>query len=114
LLFVDVRAEPRQNEQMGTVEDIRQVFQDFLAPELRAITARLDSIEERFEARFDGTDQRFEALRTEFNLRLEAVAAKQDTKFAILDGKIQHIIDMMDLERRVKKLESQQAEQPAA
>lgn len=44
---------------MGTVEDIRQVIQDFLAPELRAISARLDSM-----------DDHFASLCTEFSLRL--------------------------------------------
>jgi hypothetical protein len=39
------------------LEDVRQIFQDFLAPELRAIAASLDAIDKRFE----GTDSCFVA-----------------------------------------------------
>lgn len=88
---------------MSTVEDIRQAIQDFLAPELRTITARLDAI-----------DQRFESLRTELALRSEAATAKQDAKLAILDSKIQHVIDLMEVDKRLQKLENQRSENPAA
>jgi phage host-nuclease inhibitor protein Gam len=35
---------------MSVVQDTRQLIQDFLAPELRAISARLDAIEARLSA----------------------------------------------------------------
>jgi hypothetical protein len=35
---------------METVEGIRKVLQDFLALELRAVTARFDAIDQRFDA----------------------------------------------------------------
>jgi hypothetical protein len=50
---------------MSTVEDLRTVLQDFLAPELRTITARLD-----------GIDQRFGALRSELGAKLETMDTK--------------------------------------
>lgn len=34
---------------MAVVEDVRKVLQDFLAPELRSIDARLDGLEKRVE-----------------------------------------------------------------
>lgn len=49
---------------MGSIEDVRKVLQDFLAPELRAITARLDAIEQRFthlEHRFDRLENKLDA-----------------------------------------------------
>ena len=35
---------------MSTVEDVRKAIQDFLAPELRTISARLDAIDQRFDS----------------------------------------------------------------
>jgi len=37
---------------VGTVEDLRKVTQDFLAPELKVLAARLDAIETLMELRF--------------------------------------------------------------
>jgi hypothetical protein len=34
---------------MSVIEDTRKVMQDFLAPELRAISTRLDALEKRFD-----------------------------------------------------------------
>jgi len=78
---------------MSTVDDVRKVMQDFLAPELRTITARLD-----------GIDQRFESLRSEINARFEA----QDTKLISLGVQIQDIKTALELDRRLTKLESRQ------
>jgi hypothetical protein len=35
---------------MGVVEDVRQVLQDFLAPELREIRGQLTSLDKRLDA----------------------------------------------------------------
>lgn len=52
---------------MGVIDDFRKVLQDFLAPELRAVNARLDAIEKVMEAhhrellaRLDGLERYFE------------------------------------------------------
>lgn len=50
---------------MGVVEDVRQVIQDSLAPELRTITARLDSIEKVMSAKFESVDTKLESLHKE-------------------------------------------------
>jgi tetrahydromethanopterin S-methyltransferase subunit G len=34
---------------MGAIEDVRNLLQDFIAPDIKQIKARLDSIEKRFE-----------------------------------------------------------------
>ena len=78
---------------MSTVEDLRTVLQDFLAPELRTITARLD-----------GIDQRFDALRSELGARLETM----DTKLIGLGVQLQDIKSSLELDRRLTKLESRQ------
>ncbi len=58
---------------MSVVEDVRQVLQDFLAPELRGIRGqltsldkRLDTIEELNRVRFEATVQRLEQIQQSF------------------------------------------------
>jgi len=47
---------------MSVIEDTRKLLQDFLAPELRELTARIDALEEKIDARFRGVDSRFDAF----------------------------------------------------
>jgi hypothetical protein len=56
---------------MSVIEHTRKVMQDFLAPELRAISTRLDALEKRFE---DG-DRRSELRHDEV---LSAIARMSD------------------------------------
>jgi hypothetical protein len=65
---------------MGVVEEVRQVLQDFLAPELREIGGvlsaidkrldsqdkRLDTIEDANRARFDAIVKRLEQIQQSF------------------------------------------------
>jgi len=58
---------------MGVIEDVRQVLQDFLAPELReirgqfsAIDKRLDAMEEVNRVRFESITQRLEIIQQSF------------------------------------------------
>lgn len=45
---------------MGAIEDTRKVLQDFLAPEMREIKARLDALERRMDERFDHAEKQAE------------------------------------------------------
>lgn len=47
---------PGRTESKSAVEDVRKAIQDFLAPELRTISARLDAIEKIMDVRFDAMD----------------------------------------------------------
>jgi hypothetical protein len=58
---------------MRVIEDVRQVLQDFLAPELReirgqfaAIDKRLDAMEEVNRIRFESTTHRLEQIQQSF------------------------------------------------
>ena len=59
---------------MSAIEDIRQVLQDFIAPELRAMNTRLDSIESRFDTRLGAVDQRIDAVITIMNTRFDSLS----------------------------------------
>ncbi len=61
---------------MGTIDETRKLLQDFLAPELRAITAKLDSIDKRL----DGADKRFERLELQIDHRFIDLERRIDQK----------------------------------
>jgi archaellum component FlaC len=69
---------------MSVVEDVRKVLQDFLAPELRNIDARLDSLEKVMNAKFESVDVKFDGL----------------------GRQIQGISEKLDIDRRLIALES--------
>jgi capsule polysaccharide export protein KpsE/RkpR len=74
---------------MGNIEDLRKVIQDFVAPDLRALSARIDGLEKTINARFDAANTRFDAM-----------AATMAANHAAM-------MQALDLERRLAKLESQ-------
>ena len=54
---------------MSVVEDVRQVLQDFLAPELREIRTRLDTIDKRLDAQ----DKRIDTIENANGVRYQAI-----------------------------------------
>jgi len=75
---------------MSVVEDVRQVVQDFLAPELRALKVGIDAQRQVMESNFKLMDARLDAI----------------------DQKIEHLVESLALDRRLAKLEA--AQQPAS
>ncbi len=84
---------------MSTVEDLRKVTQDFLAPELKVLPARLDAIETLMELRFSyfqrNVDQRFPNLDQKFKCG-EDLASERP----------QAIMNALDLNRRLTQVET--------
>ncbi len=71
---------------MSVADDLRKVLQDFLAPELRAMNARLDAVDSRLEA-------------------IEKVIAAQHRELlARLDG----LQKYFELDTRVERLEGRE------
>lgn len=114
---------------MSTVEDIRKGLQDFLVPELRSVAARLENLEKIIDLRFknvetmlnhcfQSVEQRLQFLNEGLDLKfasedskLDAALSKQDVKLTTIDSKLPHLTELLELDRRLKKLEAQQ---PAA
>jgi cell division protein ZapA (FtsZ GTPase activity inhibitor) len=91
---------------MSAVDDIRKLLQDFLAPELRAISVCLDAIEARMNDRFAHMDQRFTAIDQRFTqLELQRQQDKQDILRAI-----NALADYKTLSERVTRLESKEVQ----
>jgi predicted metalloprotease len=76
---------------MGAIEDTRKVLQDFLAPEMREIKARLDALEKRF----DVVDRKFDDMERRAEKRHDAV--------------MQALTDYTDVRIRLARLESKEA-----
>lgn len=74
-------------ESMSAVEDFRKAIQDFLAPELRTISARLDAIEKVMNVKFEAVDVKLDAL----------------------SHQIQTVNEKLDIDRRLSKLEARQS-----
>jgi tetrahydromethanopterin S-methyltransferase subunit G len=90
---------------MGAIEDTRKVLQDFLAPEMREIKARLDALEKRFDVvdrKFDGVDHKFNGVDRKFD-DMERRAEKRH------DAVMQALTDYTDVPIRLARLESKEA-----
>lgn len=57
---------------MSVIEDVRQVLQDFISPELRALSVRMDSLEKVVDARHNEIMANFEALKVSLQLNTPA------------------------------------------
>ena len=77
---------------MSVVDEVRQVIQDFLAPELRALSAKLDAQDKVMEARFKEVDSRFK----EMDSRFKEMGARSDSKFSEVFVRIQALQDTVD------------------
>ena len=101
---------------MSVVEETRQVIQDLPAPELRAISARLDSLEKqvttnevRVEKRFDSIDRRFDAIDRKFesiDSKFESVEAKAERRHQKMLLSIAQLSNYQAVLERVARLES--------
>ena len=104
---------------MSVIEDTRKVMQDFLAPELRAISARLDALEQRFgvvdkrfdsvDKRIDGVDKRFDRVDKRFDAvdgRFDEVERKAEKRHDQIMAAIAGLADYTSIRERVARLES--------
>jgi predicted nucleic acid-binding Zn-ribbon protein len=96
---------------MSVVEDMRKVLQDFLAPELRSVHARLDAMDEKLEAHAKVTEARFQEvygridnLKTSIETRIDATNNRID----VTNDRIDNLKTSLDLDKRVERLETRQ------
>jgi hypothetical protein len=90
---------------MSVIEDSRKAMQDFLAPELRAISARLDALEQRFglvDKRFDVVEKRFDVT----DRNIDSVDRRAEKRHDEVMSAIARIADVSSLQERVARLES--------
>jgi hypothetical protein len=83
---------------MSVVEDVRQVLQDFLAPELRAITTRLDGMEKVAEARHNEVLVRIQSLQSQLTAHQEST-----------EHRFQQLQESFQFDKRLERLEAAKA-----
>ena len=81
---------------MGVVEDVRQVIQDFITPELRAIAERIEGLEKRFTA-----------FETAVGVRLSNQDKLADARHSEVLANLETIKVSLQLNARLERLEAQ-------
>jgi cell division septum initiation protein DivIVA len=76
---------------MGAIEDTRKVLQDFLAPELRALSVRLDALEKRLESLDD---------------KVDANERRAERRHDEVMGAIRQVLDLNSIQQRLARLEA--------
>jgi len=79
---------------MGVVEEVRQVLQDFLAPEMREIRTRLDSVDKRLEIQ----DKRLDTIEDANRVRFEAIVQR-----------LEQIQQSFAFDKRISNLEAEKS-----
>lgn len=85
---------------MSVMEDTRKLLQDFLAPEVRELTARVESLEKRMDIRFDALEKRVDARADALEKQAEARAGSLEERTRARAEAVERRMD--DLEAEVK------------
>jgi len=96
---------------MSVVEDVRRVLQDFLAPELRAITARLDAIDSRLGAQdkvLAAQEKTSDARQSEMLSRVTAQDKTAEARHNEILARIEGLKNSFEIDKRIEKLENRQ------
>ena len=73
------------NDVIGSV---RQVIQDFLAPELRQHRAELVSIRGELSAKIEAVESKIGAVETRLDSKIDAVESRLESKINVVDSKV--------------------------
>lgn len=98
---------------MGNVEDVRKVIQDFVAPDLKALEARISALEREMKAGFEHSEkvnlERFahaEKMNQERFSQLEKqIATNQQTLLNTMSSNQTTIMNYLEMEKRLTRLE---------
>jgi outer membrane murein-binding lipoprotein Lpp len=81
----------------SVIEDTRKLLQDFLAPELRELSARVNALEERMDAQFKEMGARFDGA--------ERLASERHTQTM---QAITRLADVYELRERITRIEARE------
>ena len=73
---------------MSALDDLRKLFQDLIAPELRAVVTRIDSLEKRLNERIGALDRRLDDNLKAINLRVETLERHTGERFSDLGNRL--------------------------
>jgi hypothetical protein len=97
---------------MSVLEDTPKLLQDFLAPELREFSARVEALEGRMNMRFDavekGVDARFDALEKGVDARFDAAERLASERHTQTVQAIGRLADVYELRERITRIEARE------
>jgi len=93
---------------MGYIEDTRKLMQDFLAPELRAIAARLDSVEALVEANERRAEERSKDAEARTQQRFTEMERRSEQRHSETLNAIASLSNYQVVLERLARLESKQ------
>jgi hypothetical protein len=88
---------------MGTIDDVRKVIQDLVAPELKSLRVELQRVDETSKLRDD-------ALSDKIDLRFDGLSERMDLKFDLLLVKMEGIQASLLIDKRLDAIERKTAE----
>ena len=97
---------------MGVIEDSRKVLQDFLAPELRAISVRLDALEKRFDKLEGNIEKQFASVDRQFanvDQKFTDSECRAEKRHDELLSAIRQLSELNSVKERLARLESRDA-----
>lgn len=94
---------------MGVVEDIRQVIQDLVAPQLKSLETRMDALDARMVLIETSINQRFASAEAVSNARHDALTAQIAQLANVVVTNQAAILQKFDLEKRLERVEMFQA-----
>ena len=84
---------------MSTLDDARKLLQDIVAPDLKAISARLDALEKAVKSGFEATEKIAD-------VRHELMILRMDSGFAAMNAKFETLLNTLNMERRMEQMEA--------
>ncbi len=94
---------------MGYIEDTRKLMQDFLAPELRAISVRLDALEEIVVANERRAEERSRDVEGRTQQRFAEIERRADQRHSETLNAISNLSNYQAVLERLARLESKQS-----
>jgi ERCC4-type nuclease len=87
---------------MSEIAELRKVFQDLVAPDLKAIQADLSSLR-------SSVDKQFASVEAIAQARNATLLAKLETLEAIQNARHEAIMKALDIDKRLERIEAREA-----
>jgi hypothetical protein len=87
---------------MSVIDDLRQLLQDLVTPEFRALSVRVDALEKKVDTGFIALEKKVDAGFTKADVDLKQAMADTEAR---AERRHTALIIALQLEERVKRLE---------
>jgi hypothetical protein len=103
---------------MGVVEDTRKIIQDFLAPELRAVSVRLDAVEKQLASLETSMNKQFASIETDMNRQFASLETGFNRQLSSMESNMnrqfQDLRTAFEFDKRLSRIEEELAGKKSA